>query len=72
MGYEVTRAAGSHGPWDLVGISDTDIVLVQVKLGTKPSGVELESLTFAKCPPNGRKLVHVWQERAHLPQVMEV
>ena len=30
-GYAVTRAAGSLGDWDLIGLSATDVVLVQVR-----------------------------------------
>ncbi|RLJ06867.1 MAG: hypothetical protein DRP12_03320 [Candidatus Aenigmatarchaeota archaeon] len=35
-GYEVVRAAGSHGRYDLVAIGEEDIRLIQVK-SVKPS-----------------------------------
>lgn len=31
QGFKVIRSAGSHGVWDLVGIKDGRIVLIQVK-----------------------------------------
>lgn len=43
-GYWVTRAAGSLGCWDLIGISATDFLLVQVKSNDWPGSVECEQL----------------------------
>lgn len=66
-GYVCTRAAGSMGIWDFVGISETDIVLVQVKTRDWPGTVEMEQLRGFKAPPNARKIVHRWKHRARLP-----
>jgi hypothetical protein len=72
FGYQCTRAAGSHGVWDVIGLSETDIVLVQVKRGAPPKPAEVEQMQLSKCPPNARKLVHVWQPNQRLPRVIEV
>ena len=72
LGYDVTRAAGSHGPWDLVAVSNSDLILCQVKLNKPPSKLEREKMQLAKAPYNARKLVHVWKPRASKPLVYEV
>ena len=71
-GYRVTRAAGSMGCWDLVGISATDVVLVQVKSNRPPSPAEREELSMFPCPSNARRLIHVWKDRARWPIVTEL
>jgi Holliday junction resolvase len=49
-GYCVTRAAGSLGAWDLVGIGPTDVVLLQVKSNRPPAPAEREALKLFPCP----------------------
>ena len=71
-GYRVTRAAASMGEWDLVGISATDIVLVQVKTRDWPGSAEMETLREFPAPANARKLVHRWRARRRQPDVREV
>jgi len=71
-GYRVTRAAGSLGAWDLVGISATDIVLCQVKTRDWPSRAEMEALEGFTCPSCCRRLVHRWRDRQRLPDVREI
>lgn len=71
-GYVVTRAAGSMGDWDLVGIGPTDFVLVQVKSNRPPSPAERETLAAFTCPPNCKRLIHVWHDRQRLPVVREL
>jgi len=71
-GYRVIRSAGSHGEWDLVGISGTDIVLVQVKTRDWPSQLEIEQLRSYPCPPNCRRLIHRWRDRQRFPDVREL
>ena len=68
-GYSVVRAAASKGDWDLVGISSTDLVLVQVKANRPPSPAERETLRLFQAPTNCRKLIHVWRDRARQPEV---
>jgi Holliday junction resolvase len=46
-GYAVTRAAGSLGAWDLVGIGPTEVVLLQVKSNRSPTPAEREALALA-------------------------
>jgi len=43
-GYAVTRAAASLGMWDLVGVSATDALLVQVKTRDWFGTAEMETL----------------------------
>ncbi len=71
-GYRCTRAAASLGVFDVVGISGSDVVLVQVKTRDWPWAVEMEDLREFPAPPNARKLVHRWRDRERLPDVKEV
>lgn len=71
-GYRCTRAAGSLGAWDVVGIGPTDIVLCQVKTRDWPGSVELERLRSFAAPINARKLIHRWRDRQRLPDVKEL
>jgi Holliday junction resolvase-like predicted endonuclease len=71
-GYQVVRAAGSLGDFDLVGIGRTDFVLVQVKSRQFPGPLERAALAESVCPPNTRKLLHRWRPRQRQPDVMEL
>jgi len=71
-GYCVTRAAGSLGAWDLVGIGLTDVVLLQVKSNRAPSPAEREALWLFPCPQNCTRLVHVWHDSQRWPEVREL
>ncbi len=71
-GYRVTKSGASLGAFDLIGISATDFVLVQVKSNRFPNEVEMEEMQNFKCPPNCRKLIHRWRDRQRKPDVKEV
>ena len=71
-GYRCTRSAASLGEWDVIGIGTTDVVLVQVKTGRWPGGLEMAVLREFEAPPNVRKLVHRWMPRKSLPEVQEL
>ncbi len=71
-GYRTTRAAASLGAFDIIGISATDVVLVQVKSNRWPCAAEMEGLRLFPVPSNARKLVHVWRDRKAQPEVREV
>ena len=71
-GYAVTRAAASLGAWDLIGVSGTDFVLVQVKSNRPPPPAEREALAGFPCPANCKRLVHVWRDRRRWPVVTEL
>ena len=71
-GYRCTRAAGSLGAWDLIGVSSTDFVLCQVKTRDWPGAVETETMRDFPAPRNARKLVHRWRDRQRLPDVREL
>lgn len=71
-GYACTRAAGSMGAWDFIGVGSTDIVLCQVKTRDWPGTVEMETLRSFPAPPNARKLVHRWRDYQRNPDVREL
>ena len=71
-GYTCFKSGGSIGIFDIIGISATDIVLVQVKSNHNPSPVEIEAMELFICPENCRKLIHRWNDYSRLPVVREV
>ena len=71
-GYHCTRAAGSLGAWDIIGIGTTDVVLVQVKSNRNAAPAERETLKDFPAPPNARKLIHIWHDYARVPIVKEL
>jgi hypothetical protein len=71
-GYSCTRASASLGAWDIIGIGSTDVVLCQTKSNQWPGSVEMETLRTFVAPPNARKLVHRWRDRARVPDVREL
>ena len=72
LGYQCMRSAASLGAFDVIGISKTDVVLVQVKSNKLPSAIETENIKLFVCPFNCRKVIHVWQDRKRLPIVKEL
>ena len=44
-GYRCTHAVSSLGEWDIIGISSTDVVLVQVKTRDWPGSAEMGAIT---------------------------
>jgi len=71
-GYRCTRAAGSLGAWDVIGVGAMDIVLVQVKTRDWPGTAEMETLRGFPAPPFAKKLIHRWRDRQRLPDVKEL
>ena len=71
-GYTCFRMAASKGAFDVIAVSHSDVLLVQVKSNRMPSAFEMETIKNFACPINARKLVHVWQDRQALPVVREV
>jgi Holliday junction resolvase-like predicted endonuclease len=71
-GYRVTRAAGSLGDWDLVGLSSTDVVLVQVRTRDWPGLIERQALKECVAPPNTRKLLHRYRDGRRRPDEQEL
>jgi len=72
LGYECFRMAGSLGVFDVIGVSPSDVLLVQVKSNRPPSSVEIEAIRNFRNPPNSRKLIHVWRDRESLPVIREM
>ena len=71
-GFEVIRAAGSKGAFDLAGFSPAGILLIQVKCARLPSPAEREVLALFPAPTNARKLIHVYYPRRREPRVVEL
>ena len=71
-GYRCTRAAGSLGTWDFIGVSSNDIVLCQVKSRDWPGTIEMAELREFPAPSNTRKIVHRWRDYAKEPDVKEI
>lgn len=66
-GYECIRSAASLGPFDVIGISANDFVLVQVKSNRNASAVEIETIRSLAVPSNCRKLIHIWKDGERTP-----
>ena len=71
-GYYCIRSSLSAGVFDVVAISSSDILLVQVKTRDWPYSEELDALKAFQAPMNTKKLVHRWRDREILPDVKEV
>ena len=69
---ELKESAPSLGLWDLVAVSEREVLLIQVKSNRYCPRAELEkfkSLPVAGCV---RKLIHVWRDFAGGPEIVEV
>lgn len=71
-GYRCTRSAASLGEFDVIGMSATDWVCVQVKSNRRPGSLEMAVLRDVMVPPGTRKLLHVWRDRQRMPLVEEI
>ena len=71
-GYNCARAAASLGAFDIVGVSLTDVVLVQCKSRDWPRAVEMEMIRKFQCPSQCKKIIHRWRDRARLPDIRTV
>jgi Archaeal holliday junction resolvase (hjc) len=73
-GYSVTRAAGSHGLFDLIAIGPTDIRCVQVKGGMRPtlSRAERIALAAVAMPPNASRELWAFRKHARAPIITTI
>lgn len=71
-GYETFRTAGSHGVFDVGGMSISNLVLVQVKFNCNPTVSEIEQFRLYSAPPGTVKLIHRWKKGAREPLVTTV
>ncbi len=62
-GYYPIRSAGSKGIFDVIGISSTDFVLIQLKSNRKASPNEVEKIKKFPVPQNCKKQIWVWVDR---------
>lgn len=75
-GYEAIRSAGSHGLFDVVGVSDLDAVLIQVKYtrlrGAVPKDENWEKFEVLDVPGNVHKYVYVYRYGNAVPEVIKL
>lgn len=71
LGYDVTRAAASHGVFDLIATHPTHVRYIQVKGGSNPriTPAELEGIADYRCPPMASREVWLWTDREKFPRV---
>ena len=62
-GYIAFRSAGSRSPFDVVGISSSEIILLQVKSGRKHLKDEIRKLREIKVPKCVRKQIWLFGRR---------
>jgi hypothetical protein len=66
----VTRAAGSLGEWDLIGMDTSGMLLVQVKTDRLPSPAERRGMEDFPAPDVAVNTIHVWKPLARKPRVL--
>lgn len=71
-GYSCTKAGGSLGLFDVVGVSSQDTVCVQVKSNSWPGSLEMEALKLFKGHDRCRVIVHRWRDYQRVPDVREL
>lgn len=71
-GYSCTRAAASLGVFDVIGVGETDVVLVQVKSNRWPGATETERIRLFRAPATARKFIYRWVDRRPAPDIREV
>lgn len=69
LGYEVCKAGGSLGKWDLVAIHPTHARVIQVKSNRPPPPAEREGMVQARVPAGMSKEIWVWVDGQRLPKV---
>ena len=62
-GYIAFRSAGSRSPFDVVGISSSEILLLQVKSGRKHLKDEIRKLKEIRVPKCVRKQIWLFGRR---------
>ena len=72
LGYRCTRAAASLGVFDVIGIGQHDILLVQVKTRDWPGADETRTVHAFVAPANCRKIIHRWRDGMSEPDIREV
>jgi len=68
-GYQVTRAGGSLGVFDLVAIGPADVRCIQVKANKYCSAVEREQLELFVVAPNVSKEIWRFLDRVPAPLI---
>lgn len=72
QGYSCTRAAASLGVFDVIAISQKEIVLVQVKTNRWANQKEVKAMRDFPAPKNAKKLIHCWRDGSKSPDVREI
>ena len=72
QGFFCTKSAGSLGEWDIIGIGNQGVVLVQVKSNHWPRRDEMERWYNFPSPSGCTKYVHRWDDRQPIPQILNL
>lgn len=71
-GYACTRSGASLGVFDIIGVSATDVVFVQVKSRDWPGAVEMEAIKNFRCPSCCKKIIHRYRDGVRNPDVRTI
>jgi len=69
-GYNCSPA--QLGPWQIVGLSSTDCVLVYISDCWPVKPWIPDQLKQVAAPANAKRIIHYWPARARLPRVTEI
>lgn len=68
-GYTCTRAAGSHGLWDVIGWNRDRHIHAQVKYNCKPTTAEMTRMVADPVPHGTLKVVLIYRFRKEVEVV---
>lgn len=72
-GYACARSSGSLGAWDIIGVSRSEVILVQVKTGRPPGRPEMDALIAFEAPrATTRKVLHIWYPYKKEPRQVDI
>lgn len=71
-GYICLRTAGSHSPFDVVGVGPAGVILAQCKTNKWPTPAEWETLRNFPTPSPVEKLVYRFDDGRKLPVLKRV
>lgn len=67
VGFKCVRAAGSHGPFDIIAMTEKIEFLVQVKSNEKPSAIEIDEMRAWPAADGRVKCYCVWKDYEKYP-----
>jgi hypothetical protein len=67
-GFTCTRLTGADG-FRILASNEGGMVLVHVSKA-RPTDEQLEAMRLFPCPPDCRKLIHIWRRRQRYPDTL--